>query len=103
MIVKRHLEEQSKELSDLRNLIKEQELKLRLKKNDFDKVHGLELKKDALSHKEKTESLYRQKLEEEKRKMMKGKMSEFEDMIGENKQLKDEVGKLKIQINKLNK
>ena len=35
--------------------------------------------------------------------MMKGKMSEFEDMIGENKQLKDEVGKLKIQINKLNK
>jgi SMC interacting uncharacterized protein involved in chromosome segregation len=84
-------------------MISEQDLKLRLRKNDFDRVHGLEQKKEYLNAKEKIEALYKQRLEEEKRKMMRGRMEEFEVMIQENRELKEEIGRLKISLSKLTK
>ena len=85
----------------LRNLIKEQELKLRLRKNDFERVHSIEQKKEIMQHKERTEALYRQKLEDEKRKLINNKMEEFDHMMQENKQLRDEIARMRITMNKL--
>ncbi len=82
----------------MKQLIKEQELKLKLRKNDFEKVSALEVKKELMKHKEKIESIYRQKLEDEKRKLLKGQMQEFEELVNENKRLKDDVGKLKVTL-----
>ena len=56
-------------------------MKLRLRKNDFDRVHSIEQKKEIMVHKERVEALYRQKLEEEKRKLHKAKMEELEQVI----------------------
>jgi hypothetical protein len=42
-------------------------------------------------HKERTEALYRAKLEEEKRKVMRAKMDEVEEVIRENRGLKEEI------------
>jgi hypothetical protein len=42
-------------------------------------------------------------LEEEKRKLKKGKLDEFEDLIGENKSLREELGKMKLQFAKFAK
>ncbi|CDW74020.1 UNKNOWN [Stylonychia lemnae] len=99
-IVKKQLDEQSKEIKELRMQIKEFELKLKLRKNDFDKVQGVEMKKDLMKHKEKIESIYRQKLEDEKRRILKMQMEEFEDLVKENKELKDELGKIKLILAK---
>lgn len=76
--------------------MKEQELKLRLRKNDFDKVHSIEQKREIMKHKERVEALYRQKLEDEKRKMNKGRIDEFDKMVQENRSMKEEVDKLKF-------
>ena len=75
--------------------MKEQELRLRLRKNDFDRVHSIEQKKEVMKHKERVEALYRQKLEDEKRKMNKGRIDEFDEMVQENRSMKEEVDKLK--------
>lgn len=76
--------------------MKEQELRLRLRKNDFDRVHSIEQKKEVMKHKERVEALYRQKLEDEKRKMNKGRIDEFDEMVQENRSMKEEVDKLKL-------
>ena len=81
--------------------MKEQEMKLRLRKNDFDRVHGIEQKKEIMNHKERIEALYRQKFEDEKRKLMKIKMEEFDSMIQDNKALKDEIGRMRLTMSKL--
>ena len=41
-----------------------------MKKNDFDRVHAAQMKSDLMKHKEKIESIYRAKLDEEKRKIL---------------------------------
>ena len=71
---------------------------MKLRKNDFDKVNQLEMKKEFMKHKEKIESIYRQKLEDEKRKVLQGKMEEFEELIADNKRYKEEIGKLKVAL-----
>ena len=83
--------------------MKEQELKLRLRKNDFDRVYGLELRKDLQNQKEKLEKMAKQRIEDEKRKLMKGKMDEFEEMISENRELKEEIGRLRLSLQRLSK
>ena len=70
-------------------------MRLRLRKNDFDRVHSIEQKKEVMKHKERVEALYRQKLEDEKRKMNKGRIDEFDEMVQENRSMKEEVDKLK--------
>ncbi|TNV84834.1 hypothetical protein FGO68_gene7328 [Halteria grandinella] len=103
LIIRKQLELYSNQIKDLTNQLKEQELKLRLRKNDFDRVHGLELKKDLQNHKERLELLSKQRVEDEKRKLMKGKMDEFEGMVGENRELKEEIGRLRLALQKLGK
>ena len=71
-------------------------MRLRLRKNDFDRVHSIEQKKEVMKHKERVEALYRQKLEDEKRKMNKGRIDEFDEMVQENRSKKEEVDKLKL-------
>lgn len=71
-------------------------MRLRLRKNDFDRVHSIEQKKEVMKHKERVEALYRQKLEDEKRKMNKGRIDEFDEMVQENRSMKEEVDKLKL-------
>jgi hypothetical protein len=66
-----------------------------LRKNDFDRVHSIEQKKEMMKHKERTENMFRQKLEDEKRKLMKGRMDEFEEIIKENRSLKEELAKIR--------
>jgi hypothetical protein len=40
-----------------------------------------------MKHKEKIESIYREKLDEEKRKLLKGRVDEMDKLIKENKRL----------------
>jgi len=76
-IVKRRIEELTREIGDLKNKMNEQEVRLKLRKNDFDKVYGLELKKEATAFRLRQEALYRQRVEEEKRRAQKGRSEEF--------------------------
>jgi hypothetical protein len=54
-----------------------------------------------MQHKERTEALFRQRLEDEKRKIISGKMNELDDIIQENRELKEEVGRLRISLQKV--
>jgi hypothetical protein len=45
------------------------------------------MKADLLKHKERIESIYREKLDDEKRKLLKGKVDEVERLMKENKRL----------------
>lgn len=45
------------------------------------------MKADLLKHKEKIESIYKEKLDDEKRKLLKGKVDEVERLMKENKRL----------------
>ena len=103
LIVRKQLEEQAKTIREQKELLKEYELKLRLKKNDYDRVQGIEAKKEIMQHKERAEALFRQKLDDEKRKMLKGRLEEFEAMVAENKNLKEEIGRLRVSMAKLSR
>lgn len=45
------------------------------------------MKVDLLKHKERIESIYKEKLDDEKRKLLKGKVDEVERLMKENKRL----------------
>lgn len=70
-IVKKQLDKQQSEICELNQKIKEYELKLVMRKNDFEKAQSAALKAELMKHKEKIESIYRVKLEDEKRKVLK--------------------------------
>jgi len=74
--------------------VKEQEIRIKLRKNDFDKVYGLELKKEATAFRQKQEALYRQRLEEEKKRSQKGRSEEFQELMAENRALMEEIAML---------
>ena len=74
-----------------------------MKKNEFQKLYGLELKKDIMQHKEKLESIFRVKLNDEKVKIMRQKMNEVEDLVRENKKLKEEVLRVREAMREKNK
>lgn len=44
-----------------------------------------------MRHKEKIESIYQQKLDDEKRKLMKGRVDEMDKLIRENKRLNQQI------------
>jgi len=46
-------------------------VKIQMKKNDFDKQQAANTKKELMKHKENIENIYKRKLEEEKRKLLK--------------------------------
>jgi hypothetical protein len=93
-IVKRRIEELTREIGELKSKVKEQEVRLKLRKNDFDKVYGLELKKEATAFRQRQEALYRQRIEEEKRRAQKGRSEEFQELIAENRALMEEIARL---------
>ena len=70
-IVKKQLDKQNQELAETRSKLKESELKLAMRKTDFERVHSLNMKKDLMKHKENIEAIYKRKLEDEKRKLIK--------------------------------
>jgi hypothetical protein len=45
------------------------------------------MKNDLMKHKEKIESIYKEKLDEEKRKLLKQKVEEVDKLIKDNKRL----------------
>lgn len=45
------------------------------------------MKAELIKHKEKIELIYREKLDEEKRRLLKGKVDEVDRLIKENKKL----------------
>jgi len=49
------------------------------------------MKQDLMKHKEKIESIYREKLDEEKRKVMKQKVEELDRLMKENKRLNQQI------------
>ena len=77
-IVKKQLDKQNKEISELHSKLKETELRLAMKKTDFERVHSLTMKKDLMKHKENIETIYKRKLEDEKRKLIKQRVEEVD-------------------------
>ena len=45
------------------------------------------MKSDLMKHKEKIEQIYKEKLDEEKRKLLKGRVDEIDRLMKENKRL----------------
>ena len=90
-IVKKQLDKQNQELAETRSKLKESELKLAMRKTDFERVHSLNMKKDLMKHKENIEAIYKRKLEDEKRKLIKQRVDEVHKLMEENKQLKEKI------------
>jgi hypothetical protein len=44
-----------------------------------------------MKHKEKIEAIYKEKLDEEKRKLLKGRVDEMDKLIKENKRLNQQI------------
>ena len=49
------------------------------------------MKCDLLKHKERIESIYKEKLDDEKRKMLKGRVDEIDRLMKENKRLNQQI------------
>ena len=49
------------------------------------------MKNDLMKHKEKIENIYKEKLDEEKRKMLKGRVDEIDRLMKENKRLNEKI------------
>ena len=65
-----------------------------MKQSDFDRVAGVQINLKLTKHKDKIEATYRKKLEDERLKINKLKLREFDDMMKENYELKKEIGEL---------
>ena len=89
--MKKQLDKQNQELAETRSKLKESELKLAMRKTDFERVHSLNMKKDLMKHKENIEAIYKRKLEDEKRKLIKQRVDEVHKLMEENKQLKEKI------------
>jgi len=49
------------------------------------------MKADLIKHKEKIESIYKEKLDDEKRKLLKGRVDEIDRLMKENKRLNQQI------------
>ena len=58
-------------MAEVKSKLKETELKLAMRKTDFERIHSLNMKKDLMKHNENIEAIYKRKLEDEKRKLIK--------------------------------
>lgn len=77
-IVKKQLDRQSDEIGELSSKLREAELKLGLRKNEFERIVGAKMKVDLMKHKENIEKIYNRRLEEEKRKLLKQRVDEVD-------------------------
>ena len=62
-----------------------------MKKNDFEKAQAAQMKKDLMKHRENIENIYKRKLEDEKRKLLKQKVDEVDRLMKENKKLNAKI------------
>ena len=70
-IVKKQLDRQNDEIAELKGKLREATVKIQMKKNDFEKAQAAQMKKDLMKHRENIENIYKRKLEDEKRKLLK--------------------------------
>jgi hypothetical protein len=49
------------------------------------------MKQDLMKHKEKIEAIYKEKMDEEKRKMLKQQVGEVDRLMRENKKLNEKI------------
>ena len=77
-IVKKQLDKQNEEIADLKAKLREADLKIQMKKNDFEKLQAATMKKEIMKHKENIEIIYKRKLEDEKRKLLKQRVEEVD-------------------------
>ena len=63
-----------------------------MKKNDFERVQAATMKKELMKHKENIENIYKRKLDDEKRKLLKSKVEEVDRLMKENKRLNAKIG-----------
>ena len=53
----------------------------------MERTYQTQMKQELLKHKEKIESIYREKLDEEKKKVLKSRVEEIERLMKENRVL----------------
>ena len=62
-------------------------LKLTQRKHEMERTYQAQMKSELLKHKERIESIYREKLDDEKRKVLKLKVDEIDKLMKENRAL----------------
>ena len=50
--------------------VKDQDIKIGMRKNDFERLNATNTKNEIMKHKEKVESIYKKKLEDEKTRLL---------------------------------
>ena len=90
-IVKKQLDRQNEEIAELKAKLREATVKIQMKKNDFEKAQAAQMKKDLMKHRENIENIYKRKLEDEKRKLLKSKVEEVDRLMKENKRLNAKI------------
>lgn len=90
-IVKKQLDKQNAEISELKGKLREADVKIQMKKNDFEKQQAANMKKELMKHKENIENIYKRRLEDEKRKLLKQKVDEVDRLMKENKKLNAKI------------
>lgn len=57
----------------------------------MERQYQLQMKQDLQRHKEKIEAIYKEKMDEEKRKMLKQQVGEMDRLMRENKKLNEKI------------
>lgn len=97
-IVKKQLDEQHKEIKELRDQLKHANVRITQKKNDFNRQAALEMKVELQRHKDKIEQGFRKKFEEDKLKINKQKVVEMDHLMQENFNLKKQLVELEKKV-----
>ena len=77
-IVKKQLDEQYQQIKQLKDELRQVTLKLNQRKAEFERHAAVEMKVELIKHKDQIDSMYRQKLEDEKQKLTKKKVEEMD-------------------------
>lgn len=62
-----------------------------MRKNEFERQQAANMKKDLMKHREHIENIYKRKLEDEKRKLLKQRVDEIDNLMRENKKLNAKI------------
>ena len=102
-IVKKQMDDQYQELVLLKEQLRSANLKLNQRKQEFERHAAVDMKVDLIKHKDKIETLARQKLEDEKVKLNKKKVQEMDEILQENFALKKQVADFQAKNKKIMK
>ena len=95
LIVKKQLDDQAQHIKLLTQELRAANLRLNQRKADFERHSAVEAKVELMKHKDKVETMYRQKMEDEKLKATKKKVEEMDAIFQENFVLKKEMKEMK--------